>query len=399
MARSISLRAPSLATPSRSVRLLSLHRFLFRFAFAGANIFAWIFIFQYFYLVEPSIGFGLARTALLYALSHTVTCLATPYAARLLVSGSRRVCIAAIVIAAASFVVLGASFAGFWGAAYTSAALTAFSIGLGLYRALYWIPYELEVEATHKGRVGMFGELAIALAPLLAGIVIVTTSLGPLPLLYSGSALMLLSAVPLMYLPDLYERFSWGYRETFGHFVEPANRAVVGHAILEGMAGAGLLHFWPLALFLITGWSYGMLGVILTLTFFISIIGRSFVRRSIRRSGLHTSGLIKVLFAVTPWAFRALVGTPLGAVLVDSYFHTTAPRRFGVDPQAFEQAADAGSYVDEYTALKEMGLAIGRIILCLIGTLAAFAVSLPAAFIIVFFCAALASAAIALAQR
>ena len=399
MARSISLRAPSLATPSRSVRLLSLHRFLFRFAFAGANIFAWIFIFQYFYLVEPSIGFGLARTALLYALSHTVTCLATPYAARLLVSGSRRVCIAAIVIAAASFVVLGASFAGFWGAAYTSAALTAFSIGLGLYRALYWIPYELEVEATHKGRVGMFGELAIALAPLLAGIVIVTTSLGPLPLLYSGSALMLLSAVPLMYLPDLYERFSWGYRETFGHFVEPANRAVVGHAILEGMAGAGLLHFWPLALFLITGWSYGMLGIILTLTFFISIIGRSFVRRSIRRSGLHTSGLIKVLFAVTPWAFRALVGTPLGAVLVDSYFHTTAPRRFGVDPQAFEQAADAGSYVDEYTALKEMGLAIGRIILCLIGTLAAFAVSLPAAFIIVFFCAALASAAIALAQR
>ena len=399
MARSISLRAPSLATPSRSVRLLSLHRFLFRFAFAGANIFAWIFIFQYFYLVEPSIGFGLARTALLYALSHTVTCLATPYAARLLVSGSRRVCIAAIVIAAASFVVLGASFAGFWGAAYTSAALTAFSIGLGLYRALYWIPYELEVEATHKGRVGMFGELAIALAPLLAGIVIVTTSLGPLPLLYSGSALMLLSAVPLMYLPDLYERFSWGYRETFGHFVEPANRAVVGHAILEGMAGAGLLHFWPLALFLITGWSYGMLGVILTLTFFISIIGRSFVRRSIRRSGLHTSGLIKVLFAVTPWAFRALVGTPLGAVLVDSYFHTTAPRRFGVDPQAFEQAADAGSYVDEYTALKEMGLAVGRIILCLIGTLAAFAVSLPAAFIIVFFCAALASAAIALAQR
>ena len=399
MARSISLRAPSLATPSRSVRLLSLHRFLFRFAFAGANIFAWIFIFQYFYLVEPSIGFGLARTALLYALSHTVTCLATPYAARLLVSGSRRVCIAAIVIAAASFVVLGASFAGFWGAAYTSAALTAFSIGLGLYRALYWIPYELEVEATHKGRVGMFGELAIALAPLLAGIVIVTTSLGPLPLLYSGSALMLLSAVPLMYLPDLYERFSWGYRETFGHFVEPANRAVVGHAILEGMAGAGLLHFWPLALFLITGWSYGMLGVILTLTFFISIIGRSFVRRSIRRSGLHTSGLIKVLFAVTPWAFRALVGTPLGAVLVDSYFHTTAPRRFGVDPQAFEQAADAGSYVDEYTALKEMGLAIGRIILCLIGTFAAFAVSLPAAFIIVFFCAALASAAIALAQR
>ena len=399
MARSISLREPTLVPPLSSVRLLSLHRFLFRFAFAGANIFAWIFIFQYFYLVEPSIGFGLARTALLYALSHTVTCLATPYAARLLVSGSRRVSIAAVVIAATSFVVLGASFAGFWGASYTAAALTFFSVGLGFYRSLYWIPYELEVEAIHRGRVGVLGELVIALAPLFAGFIIVTASLGPLPLLYAGSALMLLSALPLLYLPDLYEKFAWGYRETFGHFVAPENRAVVRHAVLDGMAGAGLLQFWPLALFLITGWSYGMLGVILTLTFFISILGRSFVRKTIRRSGLHTSGLLKFLFAVTPWAFRALVGTPLGAVLVDSYFHTTAPRRYGVDPQAFEQAADAGSYVDEYTALKEMGLAIGRIFLCLIATIAAFLVSLPAAFIVVFFCAALASAALALASR
>lgn len=399
MARSISLREPTLAPAEWNVRLLSVHRFLFRFAFASANIFAWIFVFQYFYLVEPSIGLGLARTALLYALSHTVTCLTTPYAARLLVSGSRRVCIAAIVIAAASFVVLGASFAGFWGAAYTPTALTLFSIGLGLYRALYWIPYELEVEATHRGRTRLYTELIVALAPLLAGLWIVTASLGPLPLLYAGAGLMLLSALPLLYLPDIYERYSWGYRETFGHFVEPANRRMVGHAVLEGMAGAGLLHFWPLALFLITGWSYGMLGVVLTLTFIISILGRSLVRKGIRRSGLHTSGLLKFLFAVTPWAFRAFVGTPLGAVLVDSYFHTTAPRRYGVDPQAFEQAADAGSYVDEYTALKEMGLALGRVVLCLVGTLAAFAVSLPAAFVIVFFCAALASGAVALTSR
>ena len=399
MARSISLREPALASPLSNVRLLSLHRFIFRFAFAGANIFAWIFIFQYFYLVEPSIGYGLARTALLYALSHTVTTLATPYAARLLRSGSRRVCISAVIIAAASFVVLGAAFSGFWGAAYTSTALTVFAVGLGFYRALYWIPYELEVEATGKGPAHLYVELVVALAPLLAGLCIVTAALGPLPLLYAGAAVMLLSAVPLVYLPEMYEKFSWGYRETFGHLVEPANRPVMLNAFFEGMAGAGLLHFWPLALFLITGWSYGMLGVILTLTFFISILGRSFIRKSIRRSGLHASKLLRTVLAVTPWVFRALVGTPLGAVLVDSYFHTTAPRRFGVDPQAFEQAADAGSYVDEYTALKEMGLALGRIALCIVGTLAALAVSLPAAFIIVFFCAALASVALSLDSR
>src|SRR3989338_2369285 len=119
MARSISLREPTLVPPLSSVRLLSLHRFLFRFTFAGANIFAWIFVFQYFYLIEPDIAHGLARTALLYALSQTVTCLTTPYAARLLRSGARRVLVFATILAASSFVVLGATFAGFWGAVYT----------------------------------------------------------------------------------------------------------------------------------------------------------------------------------------------------------------------------------------------------------------------------------------
>ncbi|MSU74143.1 hypothetical protein EXS56_03310 [Candidatus Kaiserbacteria bacterium] len=397
--RSFSLREPGLASPLRSAQALFLHRFLFRFAFAGAHVFAWIFIFQYFYLVEPSLAQALARTALLYALSQTVTCLATPYAARLLRSGARRVFVWATVLAASSFVVLGATFEGFWGAAYAPTAVALFAIGLGLYRAFYWIPYEIEVQATGKSRGNLFTELLVALAPVLGGLCVVAASFGPLALLYTAAGLMLISVVPIFYLRDVHEGFSWGYRETFGRLVEPANRTVALDAFFEGISGAALLLFWPLAIFIITGWSYGMLGVILTLTFVIAIFARSFVRKSLRRSGLHTSNLLKVVFAVTPWAFRTLVGTPLGAVFVDSYFYTTTPRRIGLDPLTFEQAADAGSYVDEYTALKEMGLALGRIAVSIVGALAVLAISLPAAFIVVFLCAALASAATALSSR
>lgn len=397
--RSFSLRELSLASPFGSTNVLSLHRFLFRFAFAGANVFSWVFVFQYFYLVEPSLAQGLARTALLYTLSQTVTCLVTPYAARLLGFGVRRVFVWAIILAAASFIILGATFEGFWAPGYASTAIALFAIGLGLYRAFYWIPYEIEVQATGKKSGSLFLEFVIALAPLLGGLCIVITVLGPLALLYATGILMLISIIPIIYLRDVHELFSWKYRDTFGHLLDPANRALVAHSFFEGISGAALLLFWPLAIFVITGWSYGILGVILTLTFLIAIFTRSLVRKSLRKTGLHTSNLLKIVFAVTPWLFRMLVGTPLGAIFVDSYFYTTTPRRIGLDPLTFEQAADAGSYVDEYTALKEMALALGRIALSIVGTVAALTLSLPAAFMLVFICAALASAATARSPR
>ncbi len=394
--RSFSVREPRLASPLLSARALSLHRFLFRFAFAGGNVFAWVFVFQYFYIVEPSIADALARTALLYALSQITTCLATPYTARLLRFGARRLFAIAIIVSATSFVVLGAAFGGFWGSAYTPTSLALFAIGLGFYRACYWIPYEVEIQATGKSRGGIFAEMFIALAPVLAGFCIVAIVFGTLWLLFIAAALMLFSLVPIFYLRDVHEKYSWGYRETFGRLVEPANRSPVLAALFEGMTGAALLLFWPLAIFVITGWSYGMLGIILSVTFILAILTRSLVRKGIRRVHLHKSNLLNVLFAVTPWAFRALVGTPLGAVAVDSYFYTTTPRRIGLDPLTFQQAADAGTYVDEHTALKEMALSLGRIAICAVGAIAALTTSLPAAFILVFFCAASASAATAL---
>ena len=396
--RSRSWREPTLAAHLNG-QSLSIHRFFFRFALSGANIFAWIFIFQYFYLVEPDSSHALVRTALLYALSQTVTCLMTPYAARLLRSGTRRSLILATLIAATSFILLGAAFEGFWGGAYVPVALSVFAIGLGIYRALYWIPYEVEATATEKMHPSVWSELLITLPPVISGAYVGVIAYGPVWLLYVGAALMLVSAVPLMHLTDIHENFSWKYRETFGQLIDPANRAIIMHSFFEGVAGAALLLFWPLAVFLITGWSYGMLGVVLTFTFLVAVLGRSFVRKGLRTVGLHTSGVANVLFAVTPWMFRMLTATPLGAIAVDSYFYTTTPRRIGVDPLTFEQAADAGSFVDEYTALKEMALSLGRIALSVVGAAAALTLSFPAAFILVFLAAALASAAIALGPR
>ena len=394
--RTFALREPSLSSPERNLRALSAHRFLLRFGFAGANMFAWIFIFQYFYLVEPDIAHGLARTALLYALSQAITCLVTPYAARLLRSGARRVLMSATLVAASAFVILGATFEGFWSNAYVPLLIVVFSCGLGLYRALYWIPYEIEAETTGKGRGSILAEVLIALPPIICGISISVLPYAPVWILYAGAAFILLSVLPIFYLRDLHEVFSWGYRETFGHLIDPFNRHLVVRSLLEGVAGSALLLFWPLAVFLITGWSYALLGLVLSITFIIGIFARSLVRRAIRRAGLHASNTVNVVLAVTPWLFRMLIATPFGAIAVDSYFYTTTPWRIGLDPLTFEQTADAGSFLDEHTALKEMALSLGRIALCVVATIAALALTLPIAFIMVFLCAAGASAMLAL---
>src|SRR3989338_5214967 len=380
------------------MRSLALHRFLLRFALAGANVFAWIFIFQFFYLIEPDIGHALARVALLYALSQVITCLLTPYAVQTLRDGARPLLLIAVLFASSALVLLGGTFAAYWNASYASVGIAAYAIALGAYRAFYFVPYEIEVRGNAKRprSRSAASELLIALAPFIAGIFIVSTTHGPVWVLYIAAGLIALSAIPLLYLRDIHEGFTWGYRETFERLFLPSHRPLLREAIMEGISGAALLLFWPIAVFLIAGWSYGMLGFILTLTFLVAILSRTLVRKGVRRAGLHQSRPLNVIFAATPLLFRMLVGTPLGVVVVDSYFFTTTPRRTGLDPLTFEQFADAGTYVDEYTALKEMALALGKTAACILGAILALLASVPLALFSFFFFIFLSSVTVAL---
>lgn len=382
------------------MRPLSTHRFLLRFALAGAGVFAWVFLFQYFYIVRGDLRLALAQVALLYALSSTITCLATPYTAQALRGGARRAIVYALLYVAGAFILLGSVFQGVWGVSYTGFAITFFAILLGLYRARYWIPYEVEKAAELGTRRRSLGaELLIALAPAIGGLFIAGIAVAPVWIFYIGAGIIVLSAFPLFSLGDVYETFSWGYRRTFHELLSREHRSYVTGALLEGMAGAALLLFWPLAVFLIIGWSYGMLGIVLSFTFLVAILLRAPVRALMRRAKLQESRLLTTVLSVSPWLFRLAIATPLGVVLTDSYFYTTAPHRLGVDPFTFEQYSDGGSLLDEYTALKEMAQSIGRITVCIVGAGAALIFSVPISFIVVFGIAAFASAALVLKGR
>ena len=391
-------KEPMSVRTSRSSEAFAVHRFFLRAALSGVGIFAWVFLFQYFYLIGGDLSRAFAQSAFLYALASLTTCLLTPVSARSLRKGARRALLFATLFAASAFVFLGAVFGGFW-APNTILAIILFAILMGTYRALYWVPYEVEASAEKKSYYSLLGELILALTPALGGIFIAWDSFAPISILYIGAFLLFVSAFPLFFLRDVHEHFSWGYRGTFHELLAAKHRGILSRGLLEGISGAALVFFWPLAIFLITSWSYSLLGIVLSLTFIAGILLHAPVRAVLRALGLKHSRAMAITFAATPWLFRLTIGSPLGVVLVDSYSYTTAPRRYGIDPLAFEQVSDGGSFIDEYTALKEIALSLGRVSVCVLGAGAVLLGSLPVALLLIFIVAAVSSVALTLAER
>lgn len=362
---------------------LHAHRLLLRFGLSLVHAFAWVFVFEYFYLLSGSEARALAGAVLLYALAQFITIVATPVSAAHLARGVKRSLIWGAVVAASAFTVLGAAFSGY----FTTPALwgvVAFATLLGLYRALYWIPYTLaSAETAPLAHMRTYFEVFIALMPLFAGLTLVSMQSAPARLLFGASALIVLSALPALFMRDTRERFSWPYVYTFKQLFRRRNYGLVLQSLLEGAQGAALFLIWPLAIFLILEWSYSMLGLVFTITLLSILLLRRFYRWLADSFAIRSSSAVHTVFAISGWVARLAAGTPVGIVIADSYSYTTQPER-GVhaDPFSFEHASDRGAFLDEYTALKEIALALGRIMLCSIVFFLAFVLALPIVFAI-----------------
>ena len=357
---------------------LRTHRLLLRIALAAGNIFAWIFVFEHFYIIDNgNVAVALARVALLYALSQTVTALLTPYTARGLRHGMRREIIYGVLFAAAAFIFLGAIFDGLFGM-YYALAMVAFALLLGAYRALYWVPYEVERNEMQARPAGLSREILIALMPAFAGYLLSFDGVHEAWLLFGVGGVMIFSIIPFIRIPDVYEGFIWGYRETFGQLFARAHRRLFWGAVIDGIQGAALLLIWPLVIFLIVGWAYPLFGLLLSFTFLLLIVARDSIQHLLRRMRVFDSLPVRVAIVSSAWIGRILVVNPVSVVVVDAYMHTSDPK-ISTDNVAFEQVSDGGHFIDHYTALREIGLSIGRIALCFV--VAALAGIVPLVFV------------------
>jgi len=352
------------------------HRFLLRAGLAIGNVFAWVFVFDYFVSLSGSVGRAFAGVLIMYALSQAITVLLTPIAAANLRRGTRSALVWALMLSAGAFIMLGATLGGlFNGIESTLWGIAAFSVLLGAYRALYFIPYELnrlpaalrsaQAGANTEGarpRGRLFYELLLTLVPAFAGATLITEAYAPTKLLFGAGVFAILATLPVLLIPNIYERFSFSYAETFRELFTRRNNRILRISFLEGAQGAALFLVWPLAVFLIVGGSYATLGIVFSVTLLCILLFRIIHRNLVPEFRRQRSLFTHVTFAVSGWVARFVAGSALGVIIADAYAYSTHPvRGTTTDPFVFEQSADAGSFIDEYTALKEIGLAIGRI--------------------------------------
>lgn len=398
---------------------LHAHRLLLRAGLSIANVFAWIFVFEYFYVLSGETARALAATVLLYALAQLVTIVATPVSAAHLQRGIKHSLIWGVVFLGSAFVVLGATLGGYFSANLPTEALAqagggsvlggntfaweiaGFAVLFGAYRALYWVPYTLSV-AEIKPHLHMraYFEVLIALMPLFAGLTIASVAFAEGRLLFGAAILIAFSALPVLFLHDTRERFSWPYVYTFRQLWKRKNHGPVLQSLLEGLQGAALFLVWPLAVFLIVEWSYLALGFVFSMTLLFILLLRRVYSWMLGSFRLRDSTTVHVVIAVSGWVARLAAGTPIGIIIADAYSYTTQPERgTRVDPFSFEHASDRGSFIDEYTVLKEIALGIGKIMLCVIIFLLAFIFSLPVVFAIALGIAAAAAGVSVLVAR
>ncbi len=337
----------------------STHRFLMRAALSAAHIFAWLFVFQYFFVVSGDMVYSLVSLALSYATAQIVAILLTPLTARRVRHGIRGMLVNALLSLSAAFAILAASFSGFLGS--VPLGIVCFAVCMGLYRALYWIPYELASKKYPSTRVL---EIVLALIPAVSGYVMTLSSSAPLLVLSIASFVSLIAIIPVYAIKNTQEGFSWHYRNTFRHLFTRTHRQPLLQALCNGFEGAALLVLWPAAVLVLLNWSYVALGLVLSATAMCTLAARLFIKPLDARM---QSPIVLSALTFSGWILRGTVAAPFSIVLVDTYYRSgSGISQRGVDLITSEQTADSNSYIDEFTALKDMGQGIGRVLFCLL---------------------------------
>lgn len=261
-------------------------------------------------------------------------------------------------------------------------------VGLTILAGFYWAPFHVDfAKFSSKGKrgrqVAIFYDvqrLVGIAAPALGGFLIATYSYS---VIFIYAALIkVLSLFPLAFLPQTSVQYEFGYFESFKKMFQKPFRWMTFSMIALGAESVVAAVIWPVFLFVILDGNYLDVGLITAAIVIISLglqfmIGSQVDKgkgKKILRwgSGIYALG----------WISKSLVESVVG-IFAASTFHSfgSIMMRTPLDAMMYEQAADSGHYIDEYTVLRETALTIGRLgmMILLIGVTTWF--SIPAAFI------------------
>lgn len=359
-------------------RALRTHRLLVRIAFSG-TLFVWVAGFAHLSWVTGDIRAGLIGTVLAYACAHLVIFFFMPLCAQHVRDGVRRTLALGALLLSLMLAYAGVVFSTLHTINMTLVVMFVCAFVWGLYRALYAISYRAHTQLSASQ--GILREVMLALMPFMFAIVAVLGGFAWVCGIASLCALM--SLIPLSHLREEYEPYRWSGIETIMQVFVAHNRTVIVDAMARGVERMVLFLLWPLMILMFST-SLVMFGALLSLTLFLTLLFRAYMPRLFAWVGVHRSPVVASVSVASLWIVRGLVASPFGIMIA----HVSG----ALLPHTYAHESEGRIYLDEYSALNEMGSALGVLLGCVIVVLLTLTVSLPAVLLWSCVCAGAASA-------
>ncbi len=287
---------------------------------------------------------------------------------------------------------------GFFGVVYTldTGAFTSLPLMIFLMyfstmiiTVFYWAPFHIDIiEATKKGKRGKqlgvlraIQQILLVAAPLAGGALISTHGYHVAFLV--GIALVILSTIPLKFVPRFDVNYEFTFIESYQKLFSKKYRAMTVSMMAYGAETIIGATIWPIFLFTVFKGDLLDIGGFAAFVVLIGFMLQLFIGKQTdkipKRKLLHFGTSVYAL----GWLWKGLVETVTG-VFAASTFHTFGGivMRTPVDVLTYDQAADSGHYIDEYTVLREIALTMGRTIMLLFLIPFTFYFSIGSAFFI-----------------
>ena len=242
-----------------------------------------------------------------------------------------------------------------------------------IFRLLYWVPYHTDfakfTEGKLRGREIAFIRSLIYLvgiiAPIIAGLILSRYDFNYLFIV--ALFVMAISLLPLAKISPTKEHYSFSYLQTFKVLFKKSNRNGLIAYSADGAQGFIGIVVWPVFIFQILHQKYVAIGSISALIIALTIISQLFIGNYtdvFKKKKIIKLGSILYSFG---WILKGLVVTAFNIVFAGIFQNLSAlVLRTPFDALFYEKAADHGSYIDEYTVLKEMALNLGRAVIAAI---------------------------------
>jgi MFS family permease len=258
-----------------------------------------------------------------------------------------------------------------------------------LVSVFYWAPFHIDLsESMRKGRRGR--QLSILRATQLGLLVLAPLAGAFLIERYGyhisfavGLIFVLASLAPLRRLPKFEVQYEFGFWESFKKLFSRRFRFMTGSMMSYGAESVVGTSVWPIFLYVVFDGNLLEVGGFAALIVLLSLLLQLFIGQETDKVAPRKLLRIGTSIYALGWLWKGLVNTVTG-VFAASTFHTFGAiiMRTPTDALMYDQAADSGHYIDEYTVLREMALTIGRVLMLLLLVIVTSVFSISTSFII-----------------